>query len=225
MVLFLLKSPFFSIEKFLTSSPQNKISFSQALFSAWIQNTIQKLWPKSQNQIFLPSKVPPSFAKQALAPFFVLFCVDTYNNVMLCGAARAVGNGRKKTFWEFLWQEWECTESIRKRKRRNLMTKQVYVVLWSTVLWDESHCKLAISKQAIIRHPGGFFKMQWPVVAWSLWYLVSFLLLRFRLQSAPRWFSVSPIAGGCQQEKGGENPWWRAGFPGIFWFCMPQWWK
>ena len=51
---------------------------------------------KITNQILLPSKVPPSFAKQALAPFFVLFCVDIYNNVMLCGAARAVGNGRKK---------------------------------------------------------------------------------------------------------------------------------
>ena len=56
---------------------------------------------KITNQILLPSKVPPSFAKQALAPFFVLFCVDIYNNVMLCGAARVVGNGRKKTFWEF----------------------------------------------------------------------------------------------------------------------------
>ena len=30
---FLLKSPFFSIENFLTSSPQNKISYSQALQS------------------------------------------------------------------------------------------------------------------------------------------------------------------------------------------------
>ena len=43
----------------------------------------------------------------------------------------------------------------------------------------------------ITRHPGGFFKMQWPVVAWSLWYMVSFLLLRFRLKSAPKWFSIT----------------------------------
>ena len=51
------------------------------------------------------------------------------------------------------------------------------------------------------------------------------MLLRFRLQSAQdgRAYHLSQevvLEYQEQQEEGGEDPWWQAGFPGMPWFTL-----